>query len=263
MNLLGILQRRGIRQRWKEGRVERCPHPFVVLDRETGEYLHVPCRRRRCVWCGPNIWAKLRRADFYSGLAGVGMERLRVMFVTAPGGELDCEAWNEGASGRWHHLFTLMRQHFASAELEFWKVGELQRRGAIHYHVVVRSRVPIYISHGLLQRLAMMAGFGQVCGVEGVRPYAQPVRVILAYLGKYLTKACEAWPKGMHVVTKSYGWRLVWEDRRLAKTPGRCVWFSSLTALVVRVLEEDLRWKEGATENRGPTLALQPTFSGG
>lgn len=245
MNHLGILQRRGIKQRWKEGRVEQCPQPFVVLDKVTGEYMHVPCRRRRCVWCGPNIWKPIRSADFFSGVNGVGMELLRLMFVTAPGGALDCAAWNEGASRRWHHLFTLLRQHFASGGLEFWKVGEFQDRGAIHYHVVVRSKVRVYISHELLQRLAVMAGFGPVCGVEGIRPLDQPVRVILKYLGKYLTKACAAWPKGMHVVTKSYGWRLVWEDRRLRKEAGRCVWFVSLTELVREVLREDLRWKEG------------------
>ncbi len=260
VNLPAALRRRGSQEGWREGKLERCPRPYFRLDMVTGERRHVPCCQRRCPWCGENIWKKRRTADYFAGVKGVGLDRLKLVTVTAPGGGLDCEAWNVGAAERFHDLVTMLREEYPQLDLQYWKVGEFQVRGALHYHVIVRACRNLFIEKKTLEKLAVHAGFGKVCFVNSIDPRKGGINGACAYLASYLLQDVEAWPNGKPVVTKSHRWRLVWEDRRPAKEVGRWRWFPSLSALWSAVFEEDLRWTGGTPENRGPTLALQPTL---
>jgi hypothetical protein len=147
-------------------------------------------------------------------LAGLmaGVDRVRpgeLLFITLTGpGDVGPE-WNEGASERWDNFMGSVRRVFKGARLDFWKVGELQKRGVIHYHVVLRGLR--FFPKALLERLAVASGFGEVCWVEhpkdrrgGVRGYC------LGYLPKYLAKSTQAWEYSQHVVTHSQNWRLRW-----------------------------------------------------
>jgi hypothetical protein len=188
--------------------------------------LVMPCRCRRCPACLPR-WCRRVKAVLLSGLRAPGIDgESAFITVTAPGragglvDEETIEAWNEGAARRWNHLRTIFRQHYPAAE--FFRVAELQGRGAIHYHVLVRG-VPL-LTREMLSAWAVRAGFGYVCDVRALRHAGGAA----AYLTKYLTKDVEEWPPGRRVWSCSARWRVVWKrDSRLRGT------------FVVRVLGRD------------------------
>jgi hypothetical protein len=180
-----------------------------VVVRETtarGTSLTLPCKGRRCEECGPRYWKPRVKAVLASGLRGRADGALFVT-LTAPGiagGLVDAasiEAWNDIGSKCWNHFFTILRRAFPAATIEYFRVGELQKRGAIHYHVLATGAG--FIPHDVLQRLAVRAGFGPVCDVGRLRSAAGGV----SYASKYVLKDVEGWPAGRRVWSCSAGWR--------------------------------------------------------
>jgi hypothetical protein len=75
-------------------------------------------------------------------------------------------------------------------DLEYFKAAEVQRRGALHYHVLLRREHGgvLAVSTGALRRLALRHGFGHSVDVQHVQPGHA------AYVAKYVGKAADARP---------------------------------------------------------------------
>lgn len=101
-------------------------------------------------------------------------------------------AWNVSAGSRWNVLRTSLVDNYPG--LTFIRSVEVQKRGALHLHIVMSTNAPL--DPHLVQRLALLAGFG--CSVD-VAPihshnldHAGDSRRVGHYLSKYLTKAADA-----------------------------------------------------------------------
>lgn len=109
----------------------------------------------------------------------------------------------------WESPIELIRQAFPAARksIQFFRVGEVQARGAIHYHLALRGLQ--WLPKGLLQKLTVQAGFGYIVDVRLLRNIGGGVN----YFAKYLLKDVKAWPTGRRVWSCSAGWRVKWSPR--------------------------------------------------
>jgi len=199
-----------------------CPDPVRVYDTHEAKAWDMPCRRRRCGVCGPKRWRPRKLATLHAGLHGDPAEYL-VLLLTAPGDAGDPEEWNAGASRRWNHWITALHQEFPEADLQYWRVAELQQRGHVHYHVVLRGLR--YLPVEVMRSIALRAGFGLWVGIRRPDQYRAGLRGLGGYLGKYLLKdAARVLPARARLVTMSQRWLQVWTrvQRRRAE-PGRCL----------------------------------------
>jgi hypothetical protein len=196
------------------------PVRLRTVGGDVGDTLSMPCRGRRCPHCGPHHWLRRTKACMLAGLKARPGEVLFVT-LTAPGiaGGLDSteaiEAWNAGAAKRWNHFITILRRTFPGARIEFFRVGELQERGAVHYHNAIAGLQ--WLPKAVLRRLALRAGFGRIVDVRRLRNVGGGC----AYFAKYMLKDADKWPSGRRVWSCSAKWR----DRRLwaphlGKLPG-------------------------------------------
>ena len=117
-----------------------------------------------------------------------------------------------GASKRLNHFITLLRREFPAADLQFFRVGELQERGAIHYHNVIAGTS--YLPHKLLVDLAVRAGFGFIVDVRPLRNVGGGC----ANFTKYFLKDVDTWPAGRRVWSCSARWKVAWVKPRLQGT---------------------------------------------
>lgn len=184
-----------------------CPTPVVVADKREGKWMRLPCRRRRCPVCGERVWKPYVQAGLMSGLDGVKQSEILLVTLTAPG-DASAWVWNRTASTSWNKFITYLRRAFPGARVSFWKVGELQERGAVHYHVVVRGLkwLPVEV----LRSLAVSSGFGPWVWVGRPRKVKGGVKGLLGYYGKYMVKGSRAWYSTQHVVTHAQDWRQGW-----------------------------------------------------
>jgi hypothetical protein len=155
-----------------------------------------------------------------SGLKGDDPRRALFVTLTAPGSDRlpdsrAIERWNLGASDRWEAFRRRLAHRFPGLTIEWARVYELQTRGALHVHVIVRGAY--FIPQGLLVRLAVASGFGPIVDVRKVIE----ARGVSSYLGSYLAKSRRTFPKGARVFGASRGWRVGWVKR--APSPGRFV----------------------------------------
>jgi len=167
----------------------------------------------------------------YAGMKGVGLNRMVLLTVTAPGDGLDIQAWNAEHSVKWNHLVTLLRREPGLEDLQYARVVEEQQRGAEHDHVILRSSRKLFLDPQRVQALALQAGFGKIFKLQRVRVRKGGINGALAYLGKYLTKSCGQLGKLRRVVTLSQGWLLCWEDRKPKGSTG-WQWCPNIRAMV-------------------------------
>jgi hypothetical protein len=107
--------------------------------------------------------------------------------------------WNASASAAWNRLRTALAR---STDLDFFRAVEVQRRGALHLHVIVWSRDPLDV--GVVQALALAAGFGCVIDLQPLRP--EHAR----YVAKYATKGSDGrdsvpWARVVQVLDEDTG----------------------------------------------------------
>lgn len=191
------------------GRVDGvdCDQPLRVVCGVCAGALTWPCRAHRaskCLPCAGRYQRLLVRvAESRSATPG----RLYGSFLTLtapghaeharwvpgrPGGGARCAchrdnapeglaAWNASASSSWNRLrLSLSRL----TDLEYFRAVEVQRRGALHLHVIVWSADPLAVAE--VQALALAAGFGCVLDLSPIRP--EHAR----YVAKYATKGSDS-----------------------------------------------------------------------
>lgn len=202
----------------RESALPSCPNLVRLYDAETGKRLLLPCRLRTCAFCGPMHWRPRAMASFHAGIVGPDDEFLAVL-LTAPGGGLDVEAWNAGASQRWHNFMTVLRRDYPG--LQFGRVAETQSRGAVHYHVLFRGAR--FIPAGKIRRIAVAVGFGSWVGVKSCAKYKYGARGSVLYYAKYMLKDYRRSSSQDRVVTFSNGWRVNWISRPKPER-GRWLW---------------------------------------
>jgi len=93
-------------------------------------------------------------------------------------------SWNASAGKRWNVLRGALGRLYPGAE--FFRAVEPQKRGALHFHVIVWTPTPLVLAE--VQRLAIGAGFGCVIDYE---PAAVGDTRQAAYVSKYVTKATD------------------------------------------------------------------------
>ena len=100
---------------------------------------------------------------------------------------LDVGGWNASAGQRWNRLAVELRRRLP--DLAYWRAVEVQRRGALHLHVLLASQGALDAPE--VRRLAMAAGFG--CNVRWDPLRGHPAGAA-RYVAKYVTKgASDRW----------------------------------------------------------------------
>lgn len=138
-----------------------------------------------------------------SGIVGDETGDFRALTLTAPGMDRlrtldDLVDWN-ASHGRRVNAFLVMLRRLAP-ELEFVRVLELQKRGAIHSHWIVRGAS--HLTARRVRRCAVAAGFGSRVDWAPVRTMAG----LSWYLVGYMMKSRDVFPSGTRVLVKSQGW---------------------------------------------------------
>lgn len=195
-----------------------CPRSVLMYDMEALRRFVMPCRGRTCPYCGARYWRKRVLAGLHAGLQG-GEDEYLALLLTAPG-DVDAAEFNASAAKRWHRFFKELRRSVPGlAGLQFWKVAELQERGHVHFHAVLRGAS--FIDVEAIRRIAVASGFGPEVGIRHPRDYRAGVRGLGWYFGKYLLKRYDRDDVGVtKLVTFSNGWREGWKAREAAH-PGR------------------------------------------
>lgn len=181
-----------------------CDRPLMLWHDCCRRHSHVSCKAHREDQCVPCSW-RYRRLLYRVAEAGTRKATgLHFLTLTAPGNRQHCKkpgcsspsclheicpctpaegvelsTWNAEAGQKWNRLRTQLRRDFP--DLEFMRVVEVQDRGALHLHVIVRSEAeldPAYI-----RRLAMAYGFGHSTDLA---PFREEHR---RYVGKYVVKS--------------------------------------------------------------------------
>jgi hypothetical protein len=196
----------------REARVT-CPTPVYLLHRTEKRLMVLPCKRRSCPVCGPGRWKPYQQAKYMSGVDDVPIEQLKVLTLTAPGADelpdwRAIDAWNQGATDRWEKFIRLLSKEYPGAEIEYWRVWEYQRRGALHVHAILRGLRWIHLQ--ALHRIAKQAGWGDRLRVENVRKECGGHRGLLGYMTKYLLKGIDTWRVSRHMITCSRAWPRGW-----------------------------------------------------
>jgi hypothetical protein len=94
---------------------------------------------------------------------------------------VDLPHWNATLGQIWNRLRTSIKRD--RPDLQYFAVNEVQRRGALHKHVLVWSPEPLLVTD--IRPLAIAAGFGHEVDLDPIRNRAASS----TYLSKYVTKA--------------------------------------------------------------------------
>jgi hypothetical protein len=92
--------------------------------------------------------------------------------------------WNASAGSRWNRMRTALSDSFPG--LSYFRAVEVQKRGALHLHVIVWF--PAAPDPRALQSFALAAGFG--CSTDWA-PAEPGSRRFAYYVAKYATKSCD------------------------------------------------------------------------
>lgn len=180
-----------------------CEQPTQLRCRLCDWTMFVRCGTARASACGPCGETHRGRVQVVarSGLV-VGRDGLFIT-LTAPGdrphrmpdgrrcpctppGGVNLGLWNAELGRRWNRLVTELRRQLGG--LEYVRVVEVQRRGALHVHALLRSSDgrPLALSGARLRRAAMLLGFGHSVDVQAVASSHA------AYVAKYCAKAADS-----------------------------------------------------------------------
>jgi hypothetical protein len=190
-----------------------CDDPHVLICSGCSRTVLARCGTSRQSRCGPCGTAYRGRVG-HVARSGLVVSRVGLFVtLTAPGavphrlphgalcpctppGGVDLARWNAELSrreradgklvpGRWNELVKALRREVGDDALAYFRATEVQRRGALHLHVMLRRSDgrPLALDVGAVRRLALRYGFGHAVDV-------QPVAAGHAdYVAKYVSKA--------------------------------------------------------------------------
>lgn len=154
--------------------------------------------RARCSPCSRSYGHRVRRV----AASGVTMPgTVFFLTLTAPGdtphklrgvwcpctdeGGTDLATWNGECATRWNHFITDVRR--SVGECEYFAAKEVQERGALHVHSLLRFTTPCRVRKSKLRALAIRHGFGHVLDLQELAP--ESAEFTAGYLSKYVTKS--------------------------------------------------------------------------
>jgi len=181
----------------------RCTAGVRIYNLTEGVGVSLPCGKRSCPACRPR-WIRHGHLVILSGFdpwSAVG--DFRALTLTAPGmdriGSADeLIAWNRSHGRRLNSFLKMLRR--LAPDVQFVRVLELQERGAIHSHWIMRGAS--HLSKRQVRRCAIAAGFGSQLDWSAVRTMEGLAR----YLVGYLMKSRDVFPSGTRVLVCSQGW---------------------------------------------------------
>jgi hypothetical protein len=224
---------------------EECPRIVRLRRRDGGSYLSLPCASRRCRVCGPRVWMHQLSRQFFDGFRGYPLDVFKRLTLTAPGAtrlhsDLSIRDWNFEAPKYRMAFFRLLRGRYAEEPIDYWWVAELQQRGAIHYHVVLRGLR--WISIKVLNDIGPRSGFGNAHLDRRRGDRIDPRSTWTYFTKEYFTKAVLSWDRPAHVTGCSPGWSQAFRRRRgrsqfsWDRVPESVWWFEEGRALTVGML---------------------------
>lgn len=101
-----------------------------------------------------------------------------------PVGGVDLADWNTACGKRWNTFRTRLKKAYPS--IEFFRGVEVQKRGALHLHVMIWCADDLMPALNWIKGAAMDVGFGHS---TDLRPCAPGSRREAAYCAKYVTKS--------------------------------------------------------------------------
>lgn len=191
----------------------------IYRDGSEGTFgVGLPCGKRSCPACRPR-WIRHGHLLIVSGFepfAAVG--DFRALTLTAPGMDLirssdDLVAWNRSHGRRLHSFLVMIRR--LAPSVEFVRILELQARGAIHSHWIMRGAS--HLTKRQVRRCAVAAGFGSQLDWSAVRTMEGLAR----YLVGYMMKSRDVFPSGTRVLVRSRGWTVIGSEAMSEPEPAR------------------------------------------
>lgn len=179
-----------------------CDRPVQLKCAWCSTVVAVRCNRSssaKCAPCGRRYRGRVRRI-FASGWTDRPADRVFFVTMTAPGvdqhlnrwgaicectpeGGVNLAEWHSTMGQRWSWFLTDLRRKFG--DVEYAKAAEVQKRGALHFHVLIRCDGDLVAQKETLRRLAIRWGFGHSFDV-------QPANHSHAYYcAKYASKTCD------------------------------------------------------------------------
>ena len=104
---------------------------------------------------------------------------------TPPGG-VHLGKWNGTCSARWNRFLGQLRRQ-TGLKLQYFRAAEVQERGALHFHVMIRlprSRGCV-LSEAQIREIAMNYGFGHSVKLDPITDHKAA-----GYVAKYVSKSC-------------------------------------------------------------------------
>lgn len=183
-----------------------------MVDRATGELLTLPCRSWRCPQCSVSNRRAFRKR-LRLGLSGSPSQAEKPKLLTLTSLPSEDPARSRALlSRRFAEVRRQLERAFPGCHVEYAGAVELTRRGAVHFHVVLRG-VP-FLPQSVWSRMVERCGFGPVVDIRQVRGGAVG-DYLSKDLGAYLTKqAATRWPPHFRRVRFSQGWAPEWVPRR-------------------------------------------------
>lgn len=207
-----------------------CLSPVLLVCDSCSGGAVLPCRSSRasrCVPCSESYRRRLTRVAAHRDASG-SLPRGYFLTLTAPSftehGRFvpgrrgdhgrcpsgcgsapgDLASWNATAAAAWNRLRLSLSR--LSPGLEFFRVVEVQKRGALHLHVIVWADAPLLV--GQVHAAALAAGFGCVLDLRPIRSGRDARHA--AYVAKYATKASDQrgdvpWARPVAVVDAETG----------------------------------------------------------
>jgi hypothetical protein len=141
---------------------------------------------------------------------------------TPPGG-VDLATWNGDAAHNWNRFHQDLERAWGQ-RLQYFRGVEVQGRGALHFHVLIRLQVGQVVKLGELRKLAIKHQFGHSLTCDPVRDGRGA-----GYAAKYVTKAAGAregvpWvQRSTGEIKRRAGYRCWSSSRRWGLTMGQLV----------------------------------------
>jgi hypothetical protein len=158
---------------------------------------------------------------------------------------VDLADWNQSAGHHWNRLVQDIRRTWGQ-HVEYFRAVEVQKRGALHLHVLVRLGRGQVVDVVELRKLAMAHGFGHEVRCDPVRDGGGA-----GYVAKYVSKAvgdrCEVPWRRVDVETGEISLRAsyrCWSSSRH--------WGQSMASLLVEQREWVLNGGAGGSGAAGP-----------